>query len=66
MDGSGTYLDGVMKSEEITIDTLALSAQPYISFKIEIKKDAKHVGGINIFGKSYGDYPQNIVMHVEY
>ena len=66
VDGSGTYLDGVMKSEEITIDTLALSAQPYISFKIEIKKDAKHVGGINIFGKSYGDYPQNIVMHVEY
>ena len=66
MDGSGTYLDGVMKSEEITIDTLALSAQPYISFEIEIKKDAKHVGGINIFGKSYGDYPQNIVMHVEY
>lgn len=55
-----------MKSEEINIDTLALSAQPYISFKIEIKKDAKHVGGINIFGKSYGDYPQNIVMHVEY
>lgn len=66
VDGTGTYLDGVMKSEEITIESLELSAQPYISFKIEIKKDARHVGGINIFGKSYGDYAQNIVMHVEY
>ena len=66
MDNTGTYLDGVMKSEEITITSLDLPERQYISFKIEIKKDAKHVGGINIFGKSYGDYPQNIVMHVEY
>lgn len=66
VDNTGTYLDGVMKSEEITVESLDLPARQYISFKIEIKKDAKHVGGINIFGKSYGDYPQNIVMHVEY
>lgn len=66
VDGFGTYLDGVMKSEDITVESLELSARPYISFKIEIKKDARYVGGINIFGKSYGDYAQNIVMHVEY
>lgn len=66
VDGAGTFLDGVMKSEKVTIESLELSVRQYISFKIEIKKDARYVGGINIFGKGYGDYPQNIVMHVEY
>lgn len=66
IDETGTFLDGVMKSEEFTIASLKLSSLPYISFKIEVKKDAKYVGGINIFGKSYGDYPQNIIMHAEY
>lgn len=66
VDDKGTYLDGVQQSEKLTIRSLGLEDQPYISFKIEIKKDAKHVGGINIFGSAYGDYPQDIVMHVEY
>lgn len=65
-DEGGIYLDGVQQSEKITIQTLDLASQPFVSFKIGIKKDAKHVGGINIFGKSYGDYQQNIVMYVEY
>lgn len=66
IDKKGVALDGVAQNSAITIDTLRLPDQPYISLKIGIREDAVHVGGINIFGKSYGDYPQNIVMHVDY
>lgn len=65
-DIKGVSLDGVLKSSSITIDTLDLPTKPYISFKIAIKEDAVHTGGINIFGKASGDYPQNIIMHVDY
>ena len=34
--------------------------------KIEIKEDAKNIGGINIFGEKYGDHPQGIVMNLTY
>lgn len=66
IDKYGVSLDGIRQTEKLTIDSLNLYDQLYISFKIEIKEDAKHIGGINIFGKSYGDYPQNIVMHIDY
>lgn len=66
VDKKGVSLDGVLKTSSITIDTLDLSTKLYISFKIAIKEDAIHMGGINIFGKGTGDYPQNIVMRVDY
>lgn len=65
IDQKGVWLDGIHQSDAITIHTLCLSAQSYISFKIAIKEEAVHVGGINIFGKAYGDYPQNITMHID-
>lgn len=66
VDEKGAYLDGVLKSEEITIKSLKLEERPFVSFRVEVKEDAKHMGGINIFGKTYGDYPQDIVMYAEY
>ncbi|RXZ78568.1 transcriptional regulator [Paenibacillaceae bacterium] len=51
---------------DTNIDSLKLEEKPYISFKIGIKPDAKHQGGINLFGKGFGDYPQAIMMRLEY
>lgn len=65
IDKKGVSLDGVLKTDAVTIDTLHLSENPYISFKIAIREEAVHIGGINIFGKAYGNYPQNIIMHVD-
>ncbi|MFR8547981.1 MAG: ArsR/SmtB family transcription factor [Lachnospiraceae bacterium] len=61
----GVSLDGILITDNITIDSLSLPTMPYISFKIAIKEDAIHTGGINIFGKSYGDYSQNIIMYID-
>ena len=39
---------------------------PYISVRIGIRDDAQCVGGINIFGERFGDYPQNLVLKLIY
>ena len=35
---------------------------PYLSIRIGVKKDAKHCGGMNLFGKDFGDYQQDIIV----
>lgn len=61
----GTFIDKQMVNESLVSD-YCLADNPYISVRIGIKEDAKNVGGINIFGDSFGDYPQNIVLKLEY
>lgn len=61
----GSFLDEKQVSNN-KIDDYHLIQEPYVSVRIGIKEDAKHTGGINIFGDSFGDYPQNIVMKIRY
>ena len=63
---NGGYLDGLPVNQEIALQDLDLHQKPYITLRIEIKKDAAHIGGINIFGEKYGDFPQGIVMNLVY
>lgn len=35
---------------------------PYLSLRIGVKDDAAHRGGINLFGKDFGDYQQDIIV----
>ena len=62
----GSYLDEQLRNTDITINDLGLAASHFISPKIEVKEDAKYAGGVNIFGRKYGDYPQGIIMRVTY
>ena len=63
---SGVYLDKELVNPNLTLADLHLDAKPYISLKIEIKNDAEHIGGINLFGEKFGDYPQGIIMNLVY
>lgn len=65
IDETGTYLDGLQVSGR-GIEAYALAEGPYVSVRIGIKEDAEHVGGVNIFGNCFGDYPQNLVMRLKY
>lgn len=65
IDESGTYLDQE-KVNDTGISAYCLAEGPYISIRIGIKEDAVHIGGVNIFGNSFGDYPQDIVMRIAY
>ena len=65
---------GIVKSLKITDDCVFLDETPvstqnvkklklqegdYITLRIGIKKDAKHQGGLNLFGECFGDYNYN-------
>ena len=62
----GCYIDGQRVNTTISIKDLNLSDSPYISLKIAVKDDALHIGGVNLFGKKFGDYPQGIIMNITY
>lgn len=65
VDKRGVSLDNVLISKSITVDDLNLVSGKTIKFTIGVKPDAQHVGGINLFGKNFGDYPQSIVMTIK-
>jgi predicted transcriptional regulator len=59
----GTYVDGVRISS-VSLADLDLSSHHSIRVRIGVKDDAKHPGGINIFGKGFGNYDQDIVLRI--
>lgn len=61
----GCYLDRTKKSDE-TINSLRMLSGDYIKFRIGIKESSKYVGGFNLFGEKFGNYPQNLVMKTYY
>lgn len=61
----GSYMDGIHLSD-ITCKDLNLMEHPFIGIRIGVKPDARHVGGINLFGRKFGNYEQDIVLRVEY
>lgn len=60
----GIYLDEKFLDNHITFDDLKLFDGAAIQLTIGIKDDAVHKGGINLFGKNFGDYPQAIIMEL--
>ena len=56
----GSFIDGT-KISNVTLDDLRLSEHHSIRMKIGVKENAEHIGGMNIFGKGYGNYDQGIV-----
>ena len=61
----GVYENDVLKRTDIKFDDLEIYTGNAVQLRLEIKKDAVHRGGINIFGKNFGDYNQAIVMTVK-
>lgn len=61
----GTYVDGE-KISEVNLTNINLEANPHICMRLEVKEDARNVGGINLFGKRFGNYNQELVMRTHY
>lgn len=60
----GVFLNDALVNNTINIDSLNLTSNNSIEFTLAVKKDAKHCGGINLFGTNFGDYPQHIIMSI--
>ncbi len=61
---SGSFVDGVRLSD-VTLSDLKLSAGKFVSVRVEVPEDAVNVGGINLFGAGFGNYPQDIVLRIQ-
>ena len=60
----GTYVDG-MKISPVSLVDLDLANHRSIRLRIAVKEDAKHPGGINIFGRGFGNYDQDIILRLQ-
>ena len=65
INSGGTYIDG-LKISDVTIQDLNLDYRSRITFRMEVKEDAKHVGGLTIFGSTFGNYAQDIKVSLHY
>lgn len=61
----GAYVDGIRVSD-VTLEDLQLVRGQFISLRIGVKPTAENVGGINLFGRYFGNYPQDIQMRMRF
>lgn len=66
INNEGTFIDGSQRLSNVTINDLNLDYNSYISFKIEVPKDTKNVGGCTLFGEDFGDHNQAIRIKAYY
>lgn len=62
---TGSFIDGILISNK-TIADLDVEQQPYISVRIGVKPDAEYQGGVNLFGRYFGNYPQDMLLRLVY
>jgi predicted transcriptional regulator len=62
---SGTSIDGLPLSG-VGIGDLGLATGEPITVRIGIRADAPNVGGLNLFGREFGNYPQDLGLRIDY
>lgn len=62
IDCAGSSLDDAPLSA-VNLGDLALASD--FPLRLGVKSDATHVGGLNLFGHSFGDHPQDLVLRFE-
>ena len=61
----GTYIDG-LKISDVSTDSLHLDYSSDIRLRLAVENDSEHVGGITLYGKSFGNYDQDIRVAINY
>lgn len=61
IDRTGIYLNDELITKT-PMETFRLQEHPFVKVSFGVKPDAIHRGGINLFGKNWGDYPQAILL----
>lgn len=61
----GSFVDG-LRASPVNLEQLDIDKREFLSVRIGVKGDAKHIGGVNIFGRAFGNYPQDIVLRYRY
>jgi predicted transcriptional regulator len=61
----GAFIDGE-KLSKVTLEDLNLSEAHHVELRLGVKADARNVGGLNLFGRKFGNYGQDILMRTKY
>ncbi len=61
----GTFIDGGRISD-VTIEDVHIIPGRAIAFRLYVPDNARHVGGMTLFGKGFGNYPQDIRVRMHY
>ena len=62
---NGSFIDG-LKISDVTINDLALDYKSTLKFKMAVNEHSKNVGGLTVFGKTFGNYNQDIHVDIRY
>jgi predicted transcriptional regulator len=50
----------------VTVQNLKLNKSTFIVVRIGVRLDTPHTGGINLFSRRFGNYPQVLVLRIGY
>ena len=65
VNSQGTFMDG-LKISDVRIADLGLDGVPFFNLRFAVDNKAEHVGGLTIFGKTFGNYAQDIQVSLGY
>lgn len=65
INDQGSFIDG-RRLANLAVSDLRLHQHRIITVRIGVKPDAVHPGGINLFGHRFGNYPQDLMMRLDY
>lgn len=61
----GSFIDGEVISQ-VSISKLQLEKKEFIDIRLGVKSDAVNRGGLNLFGEKFGNYPEPLVLKVDF
>jgi predicted transcriptional regulator len=62
---SGAFVDG-MQVSDVKLADLRLGTPPWVTVRLGVKADARNVGGLNLFGRKFGNYPEDLTLRITY
>jgi predicted transcriptional regulator len=62
---NGAFIDGE-KLSDVSVKELGINDSDHIVMRIGVKEDARNVGGMNLFGRKFGNYEQDIVLRTRH
>ena len=61
----GSFVDGE-KISDVKLDDLKINEHHSIRVRLGVKENGEHMGGMNIFGRGFGDHDQGIILRAYY
>jgi len=60
----GSFVDGTLNSL-VTINKLNIDSKNFFTVRIGVKENAENQGGLNLFGRKFGNYAQDIMVRLD-